>query len=64
MCTIPHNKICYYKRSGNVEFKDVCIKGRKIDIRVALLKKQERYMRLFTNEEIESMSREEKLLLS
>ena len=47
---------------GNVEIKDVHICGRKLplcDIRVALLKKQEGYMRLFTNEQIDAMSREE-----
>ena len=44
---------------GNVEFSNVQICGRKIplhDIRVALLKKQEKYMRLQTNKQIKSMS--------
>ena len=44
---------------GDVEFRDVHIHGRKIplhDIRVALLKKHESYMRLSTDKQISSMS--------
>ena len=47
---------------GNVEFKDGQICGRKLplkELRVELLNKQENYMRLFTDDQIKGMSRED-----
>lgn len=48
----------YSMANGNVEMMEVSIQGRKIpmqDIRQRLLKKQERYMHLFSDETIDTL---------
>ena len=54
----PQKLTKYLTVNGKVEILEVCIEGRKIpilDIRQCLLKKQEKYMHLFSDEIIESM---------
>ena len=54
----PQKLTKYLTVNGKVEILEVSIEGRKIpilDIRQRLLKKQEKYMHLFSDERIESM---------
>ena len=61
-CATFHLTKSVITEEGNIDSRSVEINGRKIpltNLREALLKKQEMYMHLFSNEEIQNMSKED-----